>query len=108
MIFIDMKYIIPERRIERLANNYLSTLGFTEGNDDADGFDVMQGDNHMLAYRNEEERLYINIYLIKDLRDLFNLTQRESMTYIRNWFQDEFNTPARTVWLLFPDEPFTY
>jgi len=103
-----MKYIIPEKRIERLANKYLSSLGLTEGNYDEDGFDIIQGVNHMLAYRSEEEKLYMNIYLIKDLRDLFDLTQRESMTYIKNWFQDAYETDVKSVWLLFPDEPFTY
>ena len=103
-----MKYIISERRLERLVINYLSTLGFTEGNDDADGFDIMRGDNQVLGFRNEEERLYISTDLIKDVRDLFGLPQKESMNYIRNWFQDEYNTRARTMWLLFPDEPFTY
>ena len=103
-----MKYIISEQRLERLVINYLSTLGFTEGNDDADGFDIMRGDNQVLGFRNEEERLYISTDLIKDVRDLFGLPQKESMNYIRNWFQDEYNTRARTMWLLFPDEPFTY
>jgi hypothetical protein len=103
-----MKYIIPEQRIERLTNKYLSSLGFTEGNYDSDGFDIIHGSNQVLAYRNEEKKLYINTELIRDIREIFGLTQRESMTYIRNWFQDEYNTQARTVWLLFPDEPFTY
>ena len=103
-----MKYIISEQRLERLVIKYLSTLGFTEGNDDADGFDIMHGNSKVLAYRYEDERLYISTDLIKDIDTIFNLSRKESMNYIRNWFQDEFNTPARTVWLLFPDEPFTY
>jgi hypothetical protein len=103
-----MKYIISEQRLGRIVNKYLDDLGFTEGNDDADGFDIMRGNSQVLAYRNEEERLYISTDLIRDVRDLFGLPQKESMNYIRNWFQDEYNTPARTVWLLFPDEPFTY
>lgn len=103
-----MKYIISEQRLERLVAKYLDTLGFTEGNDDADGFDIIRGGSQVLAYRNEEERLYISTDLIKDVRDLFGLPQKESMNYIRNWFQDEYNTRARTMWLLFPDEPFTY
>jgi hypothetical protein len=24
------------------------------------------------------------------------------------WFQDEYNVEVKTLWLLFPDEPFTY
>ena len=108
LIFIYMKYIISEHRLERLVNKYLSSLGFTEGNDDADGFDIMHGGSHVLAYRYEEERLYISTDLIRDVRDLFGLPQKESMYYIRNWFQNEYNTRAKTVWLLFPDEPFTY
>ena len=103
-----MKYIISEQRLGRIVNKYLDDLGFTEGNDDADGFDIMRGDNQVLGFRNEEERLYISTDLIKDVRDLFGLPQKESMNYIRNWFQDEYNTRARTMWLLFPDEPFTY
>jgi hypothetical protein len=103
-----MKYIISEQRLGRIVNRYLSTLGFTEGNDDADGFDIMYGNSQVLAYRYEEERLYISINLIKDIDTIFNLSRKESMNYIRNWFQDEYNTRARTVWLLFPDEPFTY
>ena len=103
-----MKYIISEQRLERLVDKYLSGLGFTEGNDDADGFDIMRGNSQVLAYRYEEERLYISTDLIKDIRDIFGLPQKETMWYIRNWFQDQYNTRARTVWLLFPDEPFTY
>ena len=103
-----MKYIISEQRLGRIVNKYLDDLGFTEGNDDADGFDIMRGNSQVLAYRNEEERLYISTDLIRDVRDLFGLPQKESMNYIRNWFQDEYNTRARTMWLLFPDEPFTY
>ena len=52
-----MKYIISEQRFERLVSKYLDTLGFTEGNDDADGFDIMYGNSPILAYRYEEERL---------------------------------------------------
>ena len=103
-----MKYIISEQRLGRIVNKYLDDLGFTEGHDDADGFDIMRGYNQVLAFRNEEERLYISTDLIRDVRDLFGLPQKESMNYIRNWFQDEYNTRARTMWLLFPDEPFTY
>ena len=103
-----MKYIISEHRLEGLVNKYLSSLGFTEGNDDADGFDIMYGGSQVLAYRYEEERLYISTDLIRDIIDLFNLSRKESMNSIRNWFQNEYNTPAKTVWLLFPDEPFTY
>ena len=103
-----MKYIISEQRLGRIVDKYLDDLGFTEGNDDADGFDIMRGYNQVLAFRNGEERLYISTDLIRDVRDLFGLPQKESMNYIRNWFQDEYNTRARTMWLLFPDEPFTY
>lgn len=103
-----MKYIISEHRLEKLLNKYLSSLGFTKGYDDADGFDIMNGDSHALAYRYEEESLYISTDLIKDIRNFFNLPQRESINYIRNWFQNEYDTRAKTVWLLFPDEPFTF
>ena len=103
-----MKYIISEHRLEKLVNKYLSSLGFTEGNDDAYGFDIMYGGSQVLAYRYEEERLYISTDLIRDIRSLFSLPQKESMYYIRNWFQNEYDTRAKTVWLLFPDEPFTF
>ena len=103
-----MKYIISEQKLEILVNKYLSSLGFTEGNDDDDGFDIVHGSNRVLAYRNEGDRLYISTDLIRDIIDLFNLSRKESMNSIRNWFQNEYNTPAKTVWLLFPDEPFTY
>jgi hypothetical protein len=108
MIFITMKYIISEQRLERLVNKYLSSLGFTEGNGDTDGFDIMHGSSPVLVYRNENMRLYISTDLIEGIKTIFNLSKKESMNYIRNWFQDEYNTRARTVWLLFPDEPFTY
>ena len=61
-----MKYIISEQRLGRIVNRYLDDLGFTEGNDDADGFDIIRGGSQVLAYRNEEERLYISTDLIKD------------------------------------------
>jgi hypothetical protein len=30
------------------------------------------------------------------------------MDYVKMWFQDEYNVEVITLWLLFPDEPFTY
>jgi hypothetical protein len=103
-----MKYIISEQRLERLTNKYLNSLGFTEGNGDADGFDIMHGNSRVLVYRNENMRLYISTDLIEGINTIFNLSRKESMNYIRNWFQNEYDIEVKTLWLLFPDEPFTY
>ena len=103
-----MKYIISEQRFERLVMKYLSTLNFEEGNRDADGFDIMRNGDRAMSYRSRHERLYISTDLIDDIKTLFNLSQREVMDYVRMWFQDEYNVEVITLWLLFPDEPFTY
>jgi hypothetical protein len=103
-----MKYIITEQRFERLVNKYLSSLGLTEGNDDADGFDIMLNGSQVIVYRSGQKKLYISTDLIEDMKSLFDLSQRGVLEYVRMWFQNEYNTQARTVWLLFPDEPFTF
>ena len=95
-------------KIGKVGEHVLKWLGVYRGKWWCDGFDIMQGNNQVLAYRYEEERLYISTDLIRDIRDIFGLPQKETMWYIRNWFQDQYNTRAKTVWLLFPDEPFTY
>jgi len=103
-----MKYIITEQRFERLVNKYLSSLGLTEGNDDADGFDIMLNGSQVIVYRSGQKKLYISTDLIEDMKSLFDLSQRGVLEYVRMWFQNEYNIQARTVWLLFPDGPFTF
>lgn len=101
-----MKYIISEQRLERLVSKYLSSLRFTQENDDADGFDIMQSNNEVLQYRNEEMRLYISLELIRHMKELFGLSQKESMIYIKNWFQDEYNIQVDTLSSFIPQSPF--
>jgi hypothetical protein len=103
-----MKYIISESRLERLVITYLSSLDFREGYRDTEGFDIMHNGDQAMSYRRRYERLYISIDLINDMKPLFNLSQREVMDYVKMWFQDEYNVEVITLWLLFPDEPFTY
>ena len=103
-----MKYIISEQRFERLVMKYLSTLNFEEGNRDTDGFDVMNNGAHAMAYRSGEKKLYVSTDLIDDIKTLFNLSREVVLHYIKMWFQDEYNVPVKSLWLLFPDEPFTY
>lgn len=103
-----MKYIISEQRLERLVINYLNTLNLEEGNYDSDGFDIIYNGSEVMAYRNKEKKLYISTDLIKDVRILFSLNQNESIGYIKNWFQDEYNVKVNSMWLLFPDEPFAF
>jgi hypothetical protein len=103
-----MKYIISERRLERLVINYLSSLDFKEDYYDADGFDIIHNGDRAMGYRSRVEKLYVSTDLIEDMKSLFNLSQRGVLEYVRMWFQDEYNMPVKTSWLLFPDEPFTY
>jgi hypothetical protein len=42
------------------------------------------------------------------MKSLFSLSQKEVMNYVKIWFQNEYNVPVKTLWFLFPDEPFTY
>jgi hypothetical protein len=103
-----MKYIISESRLERLVIAYLSLLDFKEDYYDADGFDIIHNGDRAMGYRSGQKKLYISTDLIADMKSLFNLNQREVMNYVRMWFQDEYNVEVKTLWLLFPDEPFTY
>ena len=103
-----MKYIISERRLEKLVINYLSSLDFKEDYHDSDGFDIMHNGNQVIVYRSGQKKLYISTDLITDMKSLFDLSQREVMNHVRMWFQDEYNVEVKTLWLLFPDEPFTY
>jgi hypothetical protein len=103
-----MKYIISESRLKRLVINYLSSLDFKEDYYDADGFDIIHNGNRAMGYRSRVEKLYVSTDLIEDIKSLFNLSQRGVLEYVRMWFQDEYNMPVKTSWLLFPDEPFTY
>ena len=103
-----MKYIISERRLKRLVINYLSSLDFKEDYYDADGFDIIHNGDRAMGYRSRVEKLYVSTDLIEDMKSLFNLSQRGVLEYVRMWFQDEYNMPVKTSWLLFPDEPFTY
>ena len=103
-----MKYIISESRFERLVINYLSSLDFKEDYYDADGFDIIHNGDRAMGYRSRYEKLYISTDLISDMKSLFSLSQKEVMNYVKIWFQNEYNVPVKTLWLLFPDEPFTY
>ena len=103
-----MKYIISEQRLEKLVINYLSSLDFKEDYHDVDGFDIMHNGNQVIVYRSGQKKLYVSTDLIEDMKSLFNLSQRGVLEYVRMWFQDEYNMPVKTSWLLFPDEPFTY
>ena len=103
-----MKYIISESRLERLVINYLSSLDFKEDYYDADGFDIIHNGDRAMGYRSGQKKLYISTDLITDMKSLFDLSQRGVLEYVRMWFQNEYNIQARTVWLLFPDEPFTF
>jgi hypothetical protein len=103
-----MKYIISESRLERLVINYLSSLDFKEDYHDADGFDIMHNGNQVIVYRSGQKKLYVSTDLIEDMKSLFDLSQRGVLEYVRMWFQDEYNIEVKTLWLLFPDEPFTY
>lgn len=103
-----MEYIISERRLEKLVINYLSSLDFKEDYYDADGFDIIHNGDRAMGYRSGQKKLYISTDLITDMKSLFDLSQREVMNYVRMWFQDEYNVEVKTLWLLFPDEPFTY
>jgi len=103
-----MKYIISEQRFERLVMKYLSTLNFTEDYYDEGGFDIIHNGGRAMGYRRRYEKLYISTDLINDMKSLFGLSQKEIMNYVKIWFQNEYNVPVKTLWLLFPDEPFTY
>ena len=103
-----MKYIISEKRLERLVINYLDTLRFEEGDSSFFGFDIMYNGSEVIAYRNGEKKLYVSTDLIADIKSLFNLSQKEVLNYVKMWFQDEYNVEVKSLWLLFPDEPFTF
>jgi hypothetical protein len=103
-----MKYIISEQRFERLVMKYLSTLNFTEDYYDEDGFDIIHNNTRAMGYRSRYEKLYISTDLISDMKSLFGLSQKEVMNYVKIWFQNKYNVPVKTLWFLFPDEPFTY
>jgi hypothetical protein len=107
-LFMFMKYIISEKRLERLVITYLSSLGFEEGYRDTEGFDIMYNDSEVIAYRNGDKKLYISTDLIKDMISLFNLSQKEVMDYVRIWFRNKYDVEVKSLWLLFPDEPFTF
>jgi hypothetical protein len=103
-----MKYIISESRLERLVITYLSSLGFEEGYRDTEGFDIMYNGDRAISYRSRGKNLYVSTDLIKDMKSFFNLSQRDVLNYVKMWFQDEYNVEVISLWLLFPDEPFTY
>jgi hypothetical protein len=83
-------------------------LDFKEDYYDADGFDIIHNGDRAMGYRSGQKKLYISTDLITDMKSLFDLSQREVMNHVRMWFQDEYNVEVKTLWLLFPDEPFTY
>ena len=103
-----MKYIISESRFERLVITYLSSLDFREGYRDTEGFDIMHNGDRAISYRSRGKNLYVSTDLIKDMKSFFNLSQRDVLNYVKMWFQDEYNVEVISLWLLFPDEPFTY
>jgi hypothetical protein len=86
----------------------LSSFDFKEDFYDADGFDIILNGDRAMGYRSRHEKLYISTDLINDMKSLFNLNQKEVMDYVRKWFRNEYNVPVKTLWFLFPDEPFTY
>ena len=91
LIFIYMKYIISESRLDTIMKNYLdSSLLNKEIIDNQAGIAVYDDEEDYLQYFPGKRELFILKELLDEFEAMFGLTRQEAVRFITNWFENEF------------------
>ena len=101
MIFIDMKYIIPESRLDKIMTNYLDSFLTSKQILDYDDSLVIADPNaddednphwtEYMFYSFDDEDLWVNNQFIEEFSYLFGKEYEESLSFIKDWFKNKFD-----------------
>ena len=91
LIFIYMKYIISESRLDAIMKNYLdSSLLNKNIIDNQAGIAVYDDEEDYLQYFPRKRELFILKEFLDEFEAMFGLTRQEAVRFITNWFENEF------------------
>ena len=100
LIFIYMKYIISEGRLDKIMTNYLDSFLTSKQILDYDDSLVIADRNtdddtsfwtEYMFYNFDDEDLWVNNQFIEEFSYLFDKEYEESLSFIKDWFKKEFN-----------------
>ena len=100
LIFIYMKYIISEGRLDKIMTNYLDSFLTSKQILDYDDSLVIADRNtdddtsfwtEYMFYNFDDEDLWVNNQFIEEFSYLFGREYEESLSFIKDWFKKEFN-----------------
>ena len=100
LIFIYMKYIISEGRLDKIMTSYLdSFLTSKQILDYGDSLVIADRNTdddtsfwtEYMFYNHDDEDLWVNNQFIEEFSYLFNKDYEESLSFIKDWFKKEFN-----------------
>ena len=100
LIFIYMKYIISEGRLDKIMTSYLDSFLTSKQILDYDDSIAIADRNtdddtsfwtEYMFYNFDDEDLWVNNQFIEEFSYLFGREYEESLAFIKDWFKKEFN-----------------
>ena len=101
LIFIYMKYIISEGRLDKIMTNYLDSFLTSKQILDYDDSLVIADPNaddednphwtEYMFYSFDDEDLWVNNQFIEEFSYLFGKEYEESLSFIKDWFKNKFD-----------------
>ena len=101
LIFIYMKYIISESRLDKIMTNYLDSFLTSKQILDYDDSLVIADPNaddednphwtEYMFYNFDDEDLWVNNQFIEEFSYLFGKEYDESLSFIKDWFKNKFD-----------------
>ena len=101
LIFIYMKYIISESRLDKIMTNYLDSFLTSKQILDYDDSLVIADPNaddednphwtEYMFYSFDDEDLWVNNQFIEEFSYLFGKEYEESLSFIKDWFKNKFD-----------------
>ena len=101
LIFIYMKYIISEGRLDKIMTSYLDSFLTSKQILDYDDSLVIADPNaddednphwtEYMFYSFDDEDLWVNNQFIEEFSYLFGKEYEESLSFIKDWFKNKFN-----------------
>ena len=101
LIFIYMKYIIFESRLDKIMTNYLDSFLTSKQILDYDDSLVIADPNaddednphwtEYMFYSFDDEDLWVNNQFIEEFSYLFGKEYEESLSFIKDWFKNKFD-----------------
>ena len=100
LIFIYMKYIISEGRLDKIMTSYLDSFLTSKRILDYDDSLVIADRNtdddtsywtEYMFYNYDDKDLWVNNQFIEEFSYLFNKEYEESLSFIKYWFKNKFD-----------------